>query len=594
MILHALYNYYHRKAKLQPTIEPFGWMWKEIPYVIVIKPDATFYAIEETREKKRARKFLVPEAVKRTSNIEANLLWDTIEYALGSPTKRERAPAPEIVARQHEAFLNRIRTEVAPLNVESVNILLEFLNRNPVEQIEHSSYQDLWQAMRHENPFVVFRILGFNHQTICDDIRDKWPPAAESGGTMVCLITGNKCTPARLHQSIKGVRGANANGAALVSFNDPAYWSYGRTQSYNAPVSPEAAFAYTTAANILLDKDSRNKVALGDSITIAFWAEEGQPTSDFDLEAVFFFSFVDDRTDDPDAGVRAVQSLYQAISTGKLPSSQGSFYVLGLAPNAGRLSVRFFRKGPASLFAQHIYQHYEDLRIVHPPGYPEHPSLFKLLAATALNFDSVPKNLPGAVIERILDGTPYPDTLLQSCIRRIRATQSVSYYHAAILKAWLNRYHRLYHNLEKEITMALDPTNTTPAYLLGRLFAVLERIQLEAQPGINTTIRDRFFGAATSSPAATFPLLLKLSNYHLSKLDNVGRRINLERLIGDICASLQDFPRSLRLHEQALFALGYYHQRHSLYGSKSSPDTPNEASTDQPSAADISDNPQTA
>lgn len=569
MILHALYQYYQRKAT-DPTsnIAPFGWEWKEIPYVIVLTPTGTFAAIEETREGKRARQFLVPQSEKRTVGIKAYLLWDNIEYALGAnPRGRDD------IAQRHAAFLHRIEQEAIPLGSQGAQVLLRFLQSNPIEQIERSADTELWQRMLEENPFVVFRIQNSNHQTICDEIFGKWPPKSSQGPTSVCLVTGTKSVPARLHQSVKGVRGANANGAALVSFNDAAFWSYGKEQSYNSPVSEEAAFAYTTALNILLSKDSKNKVVLGESTTIVFWAEEHNRQAAFDLESNFAW-YIADSQDDPDAGVAAIKALYEAIYTGKLAQSTENFYVLGLAPNAGRIAVRFFRYGPAALFAQHIYQHFEDLAIIRPPNYPEHPPLYRLLAATAVEnkFDNVPPNLPPAVIESILDGKIYPDSLLQACMRRIRATQNVSYYHAAILKAWLNRYHRLYNNLQKEVCMALDTTNTTPAYVLGRLFAVLEKIQEEAQPGINATIRERYYGSASSTPAATFPRLLKLANHHLAKLSNPGRRVNFEKMLAEISAFLDAFPRVLPLHDQALFALGYYHQRQALF-TKQSDDT---------------------
>ncbi len=570
MILAALYEYYQRKMQTaSDTLAPFGWEWKEIPYVIVLTQDGNLAAIEETREGKRARTFLVPQSVKRTVGIQAYLLWDNIEYALGANPRQRN----DIDAR-HAAFRQRIEQEVRPLGIKSAQILLRFLDNNPLKQIEQSPYRDIWEQMLKENPFVVFRIRGFDHTSVCDDIRERWLPPTQ-GAVSVCLITGQRTVPARLHGSIKGVRGANANGASLVSFNDAAFWSYGKKQSFNSPVGEEAAFAYTTALNALLNKDSTNKVILGDSVTIAFWADKPSST-DFDLERNFAW-YISDSRDDPDAGTQAVRALFEAIESGMLAESNQQFYVLGLAPNAGRIAVRFFRRGTTRTIGKHIWQHFNDLAIVRPPNAPEYPSLYRLLAATAVEnkLDNVSPNLPAAVIESILDGSPYPQTLLQGCMRRIRALQTVSYYHAAILKAWLNRYHRLYHNLQKEISMALDPTNTTPAYVLGRLFAALERIQERAQPGINATIRDRYFGAAASSPAATFPLLLKLSNHHLNKLDNVGERINLEKSLGEIMnlLGLDGMPRSLPLHDQALFALGYYHQRQKYFEPKQSEST---------------------
>jgi CRISPR-associated protein Csd1 len=265
-----------------------------------------------------------------------------------------------------------------------------------------------------------------------------------------------------------------------------------------------------------------------------------------------------------------VKSLYEAIHTGKLTQSNERFYVLALAPNAARISVRFFRQGRVKDFGEKIKQHFDDLEIVRGPRDPEYLSLYRILTSTALGYDmtNVPPNLAGAVIESILDGTPYPMTLLHQAMRRIRAEQNVTRARAAILKATINRFNRIHNKHEKEILMALDASNTNPGYRLGRLFAVLEKIQEEAQPGINTTIRDRFYGAASTSPVAVFSQLLKLKNHHLAKLEHPGRRVNFEKLIGEIMSGIAEFPAHLTLNDQAYFSVGYYHQRQDFFTSK--------------------------
>ena len=310
-----------------------------------------------------------------------------------------------------------------------------------------------------------------------------------------------------------------------------------------------------------------NKTCVGDS-TIVFWAQKhAGSNASFNFEEQFPW-FVSDRKDDPDTGIQAVKALYEAVRSGNLTlSSQNNFYVLALSPNAARISVRFFRIGTVRDFAEKIRQHFNDFEIVHGPHDPEYLSLYRILASTAPEYkmDNVPPNLVGHVVESVLDGTPYPQTLLQQCIRRIRAERHVNRARAAILKATLNRFRRFHNSSQKEVTMGLDLSNSNPAYRLGRLFAALEKIQEEAHPGLNATIRERFYGAASTSPSTVFPQLLKLKNHHVAKLDNAGRRINFEKLIGEIMSEISIIPNHLPLNEQAYFSVGYYHQRQDFF-----------------------------
>ncbi|MBN1300838.1 MAG: type I-C CRISPR-associated protein Cas8c/Csd1 [Melioribacteraceae bacterium] len=570
MILQALYDYYQRKAADPGShIAPEGWEWKEIPYVILIDKDGYFFAIEDTREgegrKKRSKKFLVPQSVKRTVGKNANLLWDNIEYALGANPRNRND-----IEERYDLFIQRIKTEIDLESFPSVKLLLKFLENDPVEKIENSEYAELWQTILDENPFIVFKIDGASNSCICDDLRGKLKQPDNEEGSCVCLVTGKvKTEVARLHPAIKGVRGGNTQGGALISFNLAPFNSYGKKQNYNSPISQSASFAYTTALNLLLGRDSKNKISIADT-TIVYWAEK--KTEEVNPEEIFSFLIAQKPDEDnPDKGVQIIESFINSVFTGRLSSEKTNhFYVLGLAPNAARISVRFWKAPSVEDFGLNIKKHFDDFEIVHGPKDHKYLSLYQVLSSTALAYkmDNVPPNLAGTVIESIIDGTPYPRTIMQQCVRRIRAEQNVNRTRAAILKAYLNRFNKIHNKTEKEITMGLDPNNTNVAYRIGRLFAVLEKIQEEANPGINATIRDRYYGAASSSPITVFPRLLSLKNYHLKKL-SAGRKIYFERMIGEVITEISSFPTNLALDEQANFAVGYYHQRQDFFTKKS-------------------------
>ena len=380
-------------------------------------------------------------------------------------------------------------------------------------------------------------------------------------------MTGDKDVPiAKNEIVIKGVWDAQTSGANIVSFNQRAFESYGKRERHgeNAPISQYASFAYTTALNSLLRKDSPQRLQVGDA-SVVFWSDK--PT---DLETGVVDIFGEPPKDDPDRNVRAVASLYKAIDFGLLENDDGKaqFFTLGLAPNAARIAIRFWHHGTVAEMALRIRQHFDDLAIERSPRDPPYLSLFRLLVSVATQgkADNIPPNLGGELMRSILIGLPYPTTLLAAAVRRIRAEHEVTHARAALIKACINRASR-YSNAEirEELTMSLDEVNANIGYRLGRLFAVLEKIQEEANPGINATIRDRFYGAAASNPVTVFSTLLKLKNHHLSKLENRGRAVNLEKRIGEIMEGLHDFPAQLPLADQGRFAIGYYHQRQDFF-----------------------------
>jgi CRISPR-associated protein Csd1 len=391
----------------------------------------------------------------------------------------------------------------------------------------------------------------------------------------ICRVTGQDAEIERLHPAIKGVWGAQTSGANIVSFNLRAFESYGKEgrQGENAPVGRPAAFAYTTALNHLLGRDSTQRIQVGDASTV-FWA-----SADSSLEDSFASLFGEPPKDDPDRNTRAVKALYESVKQGSLNVSRDTtqFFVLGLAPNAARISIRFWMTGTVLGFSQRIIEHFNDIAIEHAPYEPPFLSLFRLLASTALQGEAknILPNLGGDTMRAILSGLPYPQTLLLGAIRRVRAEREVTYPRAALIKACINRKTRWGNPAtEEELHVSLDPANTNVGYRLGRLFSVLEKVQEEASPGLNATIRDRFYGAASSTPVTVFSNLLKLSKHHLAKIENRGRAVNLEKLIGEITNAIdgdEGFPNHLTIADQGRFAIGYYHQKQAFYTKKPEP-----------------------
>jgi CRISPR-associated protein Csd1 len=576
MILQALKDYYDRKAAdPESGIAPEGWEWKEIPFIVVLDLKGNLKQLEDTREGegggKRGKLFLVPQGVKKTSGIAANLLWDTSGYVFGivstdglddDRVRKAAARVPE----QKKAFVERIKNDLPETaRTKAVLGFLSAIERKTLEGMP------VWEDIYKSNPVVSFRF---------EDERDLFCRSAEVLAVLsdpntakqadgVCLISGTADRISELHTSIKGVYGAQTSGANIVSFNLDAFRSFGKKQGANAPIGESAMFAYTTALNTLLSRDSAQRLQVGDASAV-FWS--ARKTS---FESDFAFLFKEPEKDDPDAGTRCIRNLFESPKTGAYLDDPGdaTFFILGLSPNAARISIRFWRAATVAEFSGRIRQYFEDLRIVKPPKEPEFYSLWRLLVniATQDKSENIPPNVAGDFMRSILDGTPYPQTLLQSALRRIRSDTEnrVKPARAALIKAYLNRYLRAHPNKgEKEIEMALDTEQPSVGYQLGRLFAVLEKIQEEASPGLNATIRERYYGSACSSPVTVFGTLMRLKNHHLAKLDNKGRAVNLEKLVGEIVSHFDDFPAHIDLHEQGRFAIGYYHQRQDFFMKK--------------------------
>ncbi len=595
-ILQALNGYYDRMAE-RGEAEPPGYSREKISYAILLNPDGSVAAVNDIRDttgKKPVPVLMnVPAGVKRTVGIAANKLWDKTAYVLGVTAGEGKRTAQE-----HAAF----KTAHAELLVDTQDIgllaLRRFLENWTPAHFEESPH--FTEEMKDAN--VVFRVDG-GQEYIHDRpvARALVTAAPECEGDDLCLVTGTRGTAARLHPSIKGVWGAQSSGASLVSFNLDAFTSYGKEQGANAPVSEAATARYGAALNRMLDKVSANRIQVGDTTTV-FWADASGSGGGEAADAADEWAAValEPRTDREEA--KHVKGQLEPVAKG-LPVAQLStrdidpgtrFYILGLAPNAARLSVRFWYDGTFGDLERRIREHWQDMAITPPPrSWP--PSAWHLLIETAAHHKSenIPPLLGGELMRAILNGTRYPHSLMSAILIRIRAEQgkkdqngrsidNVSPMRAAILRGILAREFRLGF-AQKEVPVALNEHDTNPAYRLGRWFAELEAIQQHALPGLNATIRDRFYSSASSAPARTFPVLIRNAMNHLASLRKEGKSSGHEKRLEEIIAGVDaGLPRSLRIEDQARFAIGYYHQRASRFAK--SADT-NEIATSEEIAA---------
>lgn len=574
MILRALYEYYQRKSADPENADmaPAGWQWKEIPFVLVLDASGRLVTIDDYRDpskgNSRARAFLVPQEVKRTVGVVSNMLWDKPSYIWGYDPEGKL----ERLRRQQQAFVEAILR--LPQDDKGVQAALVWLS-DPEEALAQAQAKPEWGDIAETASFIALRLDGDIDENggprlICrrPAVHAVLPLQPEKTGTdaKICLITGERAPVARLHASIKNVPGAQTSGAAIVSFNQRSFCSYGKTQGDNAPVSEAAADAYTKALNYLLRKDSPQKIQCGGTTTV-FWARKGGEPLEGILAEIL--GGQEDK-DDPDKRANAVRSLLTSPHNGggAQLGADNMFYVLGLSPNAARLSVRFWLPIKVAILKEKLGDWFNQIQLI--GGKTEYPPLRSLLSSLALGYklDNLSLLLEGKMLESIFKGTPFPQTMLVTALRRMRAEQDLPHLRAALIKAALIRNHN-----RKDITMSLDPHNPDAAYQLGRLFSALEKTQEEAMPGINTTIRERYFSGASMRPATVFPVLHRLHMHHLKKIENRGRSVNLEKQVSEIVGKLSStYPRMLNLEQQGAFAIGYYHQRQAFFTKAEKPE----------------------
>lgn len=606
MILQALNRYYDILQEDPNTeIPPFGYSMVNVSFALNISTEGelldVFPLFEKVQRGKKMREvprpLLLPQPVKRASNIAPNFLWDNTVYVLGISAKDDEKP--EYSKERFEAFQELHLRLLSSVNSEAAHSLKAFLTSHQPEIARQHPTIDKHLETLLLGGNLVFQVNGkYVHKD--PQLRQIWNKHLTSSGAtqMQCLVTGKEEPIARLHPSLKGVRGARSGGATLIGFNLDAFRSYNRDskeeRGLNSPVSEKATFAYSTILNYLLsDANHNKKFYLGDT-TVIYWAE-----SENRAYESAFASFVDP-SDLEEVGsqalrkesegvlqavadkVRNVQALDLDALLKELGDENPRFYVLGLSPNSARVSVRFFITDPFEKVADNIMAHYRDLAIEKEyEDQPTYLSVWRILNETvskkSRDKDATPL-LAGAVFRAILRNTQYPAALYYAIINRVRADmddsskgiKKINYVRAAIIKAYLVRKYKYQENPFKEVLiMALNEQSTIPAYLLGRLFAVLEKVQGEAIGNVNASIKDRYFTSACASPASVFSILLRLSQHHIAKAEYgyVSER-KIQNIMNMLDVEKNPIPARLSLDEQGVFVLGYYHQRAAFYVKK--------------------------
>ena len=562
MILKALYDYYNRCDNLPAK----GMEVKEIGFLIVLSPEGQFLRFEDCRTgKDSSRVYLVKKHVGRSSAAVANYLYDNSSYVLGFSDK-----SSEKDQLYFDTFREKVDSiaELYPDN-KDIKAIQSFYRNSREKIIEIVSQDPLWEDIK-KNLSKKYSTFSFRIEGDLKIVAEKKEvlqlEECDTSDAKLCLVTGEYGVPVDTTTATM-IPGSQAT-AKLVAFQvNSGYDSYGKSKCGNAPISENAEFAYTTALNSLLQKGSRNKFSLG-SRTFVFWASNNNEASLEAEDSLFdLLGFSEEVNDDPNANIMKVRKVFESIYSGVLKTGlDDKFYILGLAPNSARIAVVYWSENTLKDFAEKILDHFCDMEI-HDTRKEKKPymGVREMISSVTLGgkmSDATP-NLPEAVVKSIFQGLPYPATLYAACIRRIRAEQELTITRAAILKAYLNRIN----NNPLKIGIMLDKGNNNQGYLCGRLFAVLDKIQYEANN--ISSIRERYMNAASATPSSVFATILNLSVHHAEKLDE-GRRIYFEKLKQEIFEkmSANGFPTHLDLQDQGRFFVGYYHQRQDLFASK--------------------------
>jgi len=621
MIIQSLCRYYDILAEdKSATIARPGYSSGKVSFALVLSSDGELLYIVDLRideKKPRPRDMEVPLQVTRSSNIAPNTLSDNAKYVFGVEKlkrsefeKKFLKPSPKgalpdykilvenekevVIVNQRsrdcfEAFKRQQREVFDSLDDDGIRALFAFLDAwEPEKFARHPKVAEYMDDL-FASGNCIFEWDGvYLHERPA--VREAWERYFSSNRdtnatTARCLVTGEEGVIARIHDDFKGVVGAQISGALLVSFNDDSFCSYGKKQSFNAPVSESAMFKYTTALKYLLShQDYRMRIA---DATVVFWAETNGTACE---EVVSLFLDPPATTEGEKSGensdpervqdwqkIEQIKDILDKVRKGQKihttddgADPETNFYMLGLSPNNARLAVRYWYADSFGSFITRAACHHLDMEIDRGDYDPRYVSLYRLLRETvAQNSDNTAASplLGGLVMRAILDGTPYPTQMYGAILSRARVERSINSVRAGFIKAYLLRLSRagLTNLKEDMISVSLNEENPNVPYRLGRLFAVLERAQADTNKEMKSTINSKYFSSASATPAVVFPVLLKLAQHHVAKSD-WGFKIT--RDIEETLEGVSEFPAYLSLEEQGMFMLGYYHQRKASFKKK--------------------------
>lgn len=595
MILQALNELYERLADDASYELPRpGYSTQKVSFCVVLKPDGTLVDIQDARitrtettkaGKEKTTQFSRPvlvlgQAKDAGPGLNPCFLWDNSVYMLGYKKDDEK---PDRTAKACAEYRKKHIALEKEINIPEFSAVCRFLESwTPAKALEYKAGLDEFAA----TGFGVFQIQGAtNYVHQMPAIKEWWAQQQNTEEPKLiaqCLVTGETLPIAQTHKpAIKGVNDSQPGGALLVSFNFKAVESYSKEgddtgQAFNSPISQTAVFNYANALNTMLGgpQSHRHRVVIGDATTV-FWTEKATAAESLFADFVQGNALEEGEALQDKALATRLRMFMEILRQGggseltKLGDDpQTKFFILGLSPNAARLSVRFWHVATLGQMVDKLKAHYDALRLRRSSDKdPEFPAVWQILRQTGRESKDIPPLLSGPLMRAILTGSRYPQGLFSAVLNRIRADHEVTFLRACIFKAFLIRNHQL------DIPMSLDTTRTEPAYLLGRLFAALEKTQEDALPGINATIRDRFYSAASATPGTVFPRLLRTYQHWLSKLEG-KYKVNRERMVQQIMSGMNDMPSHLQLEGQGLFAIGYYHQRQDFFTKKDKPETP--------------------
>ena len=581
MILQSLINYYDTLLESGEKVASIGWSSAKVSMALEIDADGQLRNIVPLKVKSKDGKkeipqiMNVPEQVKKSSGIISNFLCENGQYFLGYDIKNK----PERTAECFESAKKLHEKILGDSDISSAKAVVAFFENWDISKVQDNPIVVKHKNLIEEGGNIVFK---FKNQYVQDDerIKETWEEyfsKKKEGKASICLLTGEKGSMARLHPNISGVVGAQSSGASLVSYNEQAFESFGHVQGENAQVSEKSAFKYATSLNYLLSEGKENHVQRFADTTIVFWADNARNDNETLFMNMIFGKQIDSKQllDEKD-----IKDFLKKIKNGEHPKydkreidPESEFFILGLAPNAARLSVSLFLHNNFGKMIENANNHSERL-IIKRPVYEKNDKLpfWKLLDEVSnqkLKDKKVSPSMANATFAAIINDTPYPASLYENVIIRIKKEREISWKKAAIIKAYIIKNEK--NSIIKEVaSVELNEKSEYLPYILGRMFAVLEKAQMDSSPGIKATIKDKYFTSACSNPSAIFPLLIRLSQHHQRKLGEGSKRYYdgmIEKLHNKIH---EELPAHFDLKEQGAFYLGYYHQRQDLYTSKES------------------------